>query len=106
MQQGKKLKQLDKDAIVKKAQPLITYSKVIGQSVEKKYKDAGYKIFKPDDKQLPNLDVATFSGTFKQVVGIDATFDIVYRNGKSEVYEILSPELKEAYVSFGTRTPT
>ena len=105
--QGKKLKQLDKDAIVKKAQPLITYSKVIGQSVEKKYKDAGYKIFKPDDKQLPNLDVATFSGTFKQVQGgIDATFDIVYRNGKSEVYEILSPELKEAYVSFGTRTPT
>jgi len=105
--QGKKLKQLDKDAVVKKAQPLITYSKVIGQSVEKKYKDAGYKIFKPDDKQLPNLDVATFSGTFKQVQGgIDATFDIVYRNGKSEVYEILSPELKEAYVSFGTRTPT
>jgi len=105
--QGKKLKQLDKDAVVKKAQPLITYSKVIGQSVEKKYKNAGYKIFKPDDKQLPNLDVATFSGTFKQVQGgIDATFDIVYRNGKSEVYEILSPELKEAYVSFGTRTPT
>ena len=105
--QGKKLKQLDKDAVVKKAQPLITYSKVIGQSVEKKYKDAGYKIFKPDDKQLPNLDVATFSGTFKQVQGgVDATFDIVYRNGKSEVYEILSPELKEAYVSFGTRTPT
>jgi len=105
--QGKKLKQLDKNAVVKKAQPLITYSKVIGQSVEKKYKDAGYKIFKPDDKQLPNLDVATFSGTFKQVQGgVDATFDVVYRNGKAEVFEIVSPELKEAYVSFGSRTPT
>ena len=105
--QGKKLKQLDKDAVVKKAQPLITYEKVIGQSVEKKYKDAGFEIFTPDNKQLPNLDVATFSGTFKQVQGgVDATFDIVYRNGKAEVFEILSPELKEAYVSFGSRTPT
>ena len=104
--QGKKLKQLDKDAVVKKAQPLITYSKVIGKSVEKKYKDAGFQIFKPDDTQLPNLDVATFSGTFKQVQGgVDATFDIAYRNGKAEVYEILSPELKEAYVAFGSRTP-
>ena len=105
--QGKKLKQLDANAVVKKAQPLITYTKVIGQSVEKKYKDAGFQIFKPDNEQLPNLDVATFSGTFKQVVGdVDTTFDVVYRNGKGEVFEIVSPELKEAYVAFGSRTPT
>jgi hypothetical protein len=104
--QGKKLKQLEKSAIVKPAQPLINYSKVIGESVKKKYEEAGYTIFKPDDQQLPNLDVATFSGTFKQVVGdVDTFFDVVYRNGKSEVYEIVSPELQEAFVSFGSRAP-
>jgi hypothetical protein len=103
---GKKLKQLEKNAIVKPAQPLINYAKVIGQSVEKKYKDAGFQIFKPDGDSLPNLEVATFSGTFKQVVGdVDTFFDVAYRNGKAEVYEIVSPELQEAFVSFGSRAP-
>ena len=103
---GKKLKQLEKSAIVKPAQPLINYSKVIGESVKKKYEDAGYTIFKPDEDSLPNLEVATFSGTFKQVVGdVDTFFDVAYRNGKAEVYEIVSPELQEAFVSFGSRAP-
>ena len=30
---------------------------------------------------------------------------MAYRNGKSEVYEIVSPELQEAFVSFGSRAP-
>ncbi len=105
--QGKKLKQIDKNAIVRKVNP-ITYAKVIGASVEKKYADAGFKIAKPDKTTLPNLDVAVFSGTLKTRIketGQEGLIDIVYRNGKEEVYEIVSPELQEAFVSFGSRTP-
>ena len=109
--QGKKLKQLAPDAVVKKAQPLINYVRVIGSSIEKKYKDAGYKISGPDNGQLPNLEVATFSGTFRESGKSitdkkgGALFDVVYRDGKGEVFEIVSPELQEAFVSFGSRAP-
>tara|TARA_X000001382_G_scaffold71843_1_gene50081 strand:+ start:2563 stop:6816 length:4254 start_codon:yes stop_codon:yes gene_type:complete len=107
IEQGKKLGQLDKDAVVRKVNP-ITYKKAIGASIEKKYAEAGFKIANPDKKTLPNLDVAVFSGTLKTKIketGQDGLIDIVYRNGKQEAYEIRSPELQEAFVSFGSRTP-
>ena len=107
IEQGKKLGQLDKDAVVRKVNP-ITYKKAIGASIEKKYAEAGFKIANPDKKTLPNLDVAVFSGTLKTRIketGQEGLIGIVYRNGKQEAYEIISPELQEAFVSFGSRTP-
>ena len=47
---------------------------------------------------LDSLDVLTFSNTFK--ASDDAAsdvVDIVYRNGKAEVYEIIDPNLAEAF---------
>ena len=42
-----------------------SYNEAIGASIQKKYAEAGFKIAKPDEKTLPNLDVAVFSGTLK-----------------------------------------
>ena len=51
---------------------------------------------------LNSLDVVTFSDTFRKSDTGSADFaDIVYRNGKAEVYEIVDPNLAEAFKGLG-----
>ena len=100
---AKKLKKLDKDAVVKKTNYVVKNEKVVGASIKKKYEDAGFKIIGDSEGKLPNLDVAVFGSTFKKI-GADNFIDIVYVDGKQTAYEILSPELHEAFVSFGDDT--
>ena len=100
---AKKLKKLDKDAVVKKTNYVVENKKAVGASIKKKYEDAGFKVIGDSEGKLPNLDVAVFGSTFKKI-GADNFIDIVYVNGKQTAYEILSPELHEAFVSFGDDT--
>ena len=100
---AKKLKKLDRDAVVKKTDYVIKNERVIGASIKKKYEDAGFKVIGDSEGKLPNLDVAVFGSTFKKI-GADNFIDIVYVDGKQIAYEILSPELHEAFVSFGDDT--
>ena len=96
---AKKLKQIDKDAVANKTNYAVENKKAIGGNVKKKIEEAGFKLVGPKDT-LPNLDIAVFSGTFKREAS-DSFIDIVYKNGKQEAYEIISPEMIETVVSFG-----
>jgi len=100
---AKKLKQLDKNGVVKKTNYAVKNEKAIGASIKKKYEEAGFKIIGDSEGKLPNLDVAVFGSTFKKLDG-DNFIDIVYVNGKQEAYEIINKDLQEAFVSFGDDT--
>ena len=99
---AEKLKQLDKNAVVKKTNYAVENKRAIGEIIKKKYEEAGFSIVGNEGK-LPNLDVAVFSSTFKKLDS-DNFIDIVYVNGKQKAYEILNKELKEAFVNFGDDT--
>jgi hypothetical protein len=99
---AEKLKQLDKNVIVKKTNYAVENKRAIGEIIKKKYEEAGFSIVGNEGK-LPNLDVAVFSSTFKKLDS-DNFIDIVYVNGKQKAYEILNKELKEAFVNFGDDT--
>ena len=100
---AKKLKQLDKNGVVKKTNYAVKNERAIGASIKKKYEEAGFKIIGDSEGKLPNLDVAVFGSTFKKLDG-DNFIDIVYVNGKQEAYEIINKDLQEAFVSFGDDT--
>ena len=82
---AKKLKQLDKNGVVKRTNYSVDNKKAIGASIKKKYEEAGFKIIGDSEGKLPNLDVAVFGSTFKKLDG-DNFIDIVYVNGKQEAY--------------------
>jgi hypothetical protein len=53
---------------------------------------------------LDSLDVVTFSNTFKASDEATSEFaDIVYRNGKAEIYEVKDPNLGEVFTALGDK---
>ena len=117
IQKAEKLGKLDKDSIVRLVTPnqRVRIQNIPIERITKAYTNAGAK-FDPD-KDIPvrvgkkrkealdnlnSLDVVTFSDTFRKSDTGSADFaDIVYRNGKAEVYEIVDPNLAEAFKGLG-----
>jgi hypothetical protein len=102
LQKGDKLNKFKIDDIAarvkKNDKRLVRFQNVATENVEKAYKNAGAKVTvknKPD-----RLDILTFSNTFRE--SKDAPIiDIVYRNGKQEMYEIKNPNLAEIFKGLG-----
>jgi hypothetical protein len=117
IQKAEKLGKIDKDSIVKlvTGNQRVRIQNVPIERITKAYTKAGAK-FDPD-KDIPirkgkkrtealdnldSLDVITFSDTFRKSDSASADFaDIVYRNGKAEIYEIKDPNLAEAFKGLG-----
>ena len=100
---AKKLKQLEKNGLIKKTNYVVENRKALGNVIKKRYEDAGVKIIPDSDGNLPNLDVAVFGSTFKKLNG-ENFVDIVYINGKETAYEILDTNLAQSFISFGDDT--
>ena len=68
-------------------------------------KDIPKRLGKKRKESLDNissLDVITFGDTFRKSDSASSDFaDVVYRNGKSEIYEIKDPNLAEAFKGLG-----
>jgi hypothetical protein len=102
LQKGDKLGKFKVDDIAARVKAndkrLVRFQNVATENVEKAYKNAGAKVTvknKPD-----RLDILTFSNTFRE--SKDAPIiDIVYRNGKQEMYEIKNPNLAEIFKGLG-----
>jgi len=102
LQKGDKLGKFKIDDIAARVKTndkrLVRFQNVATENVEKAYKNAGAKVTvknKPD-----RLDILTFSNTFRE--SKDAPIiDIVYRNGKQEMYEIKNPNLAEIFKGLG-----
>jgi hypothetical protein len=102
LQKGDKLGKFKIDNIAARVKAndkrLVRFQNVATENVEKAYKNAGAKVTvknKPD-----RLDILTFSNTFRE--SKDAPIiDIVYRNGKQEMYEIKNPNLAEIFKGLG-----
>ena len=113
LQKGDKLGKFDMDNVVR----LVTGNRraqitnVAIDKVVKAYNKSGSK-FDPEKDIIPkvgakrkdqlsnlnSLDVLTFSNTFKASDDAAADFaDIVYRNGKAEIYEIIDPNLAQTF---------
>ena len=71
---------------------------MVNDNIQAAYKKAGAKFTVKNEPD--NLDVLTFSNTFKPTDGIEHV-DIVFRNGKQEMYEIANPNLAEAFRGVG-----
>ena len=102
LQKGDKLGKFKIDdiaAIVKKNDKrLVRFQNVASETVTKAYEKAGAKL--TIKKEPDRLDILTFSNTFRE--SKDAPIiDIVYRNGKQEMYEIKNPNLAEIFKGLG-----
>ena len=113
LQKGDKLNKIDMDSVVRlvTGDRRIQITNVARDKIVKAYTNAGSK-FDPEKgvtprvgakrkdqiSNLDSLDVLTFSNTFKASDDASADFaDIVYRNGKAEVYEIIDPNLAQTF---------
>jgi len=77
---------------------LVKYENFASDTVKKAYEKAGAKL--TISKEPSRLDIITFSNTFRE--SKDAPIiDIVYRNGKQEMYEIKNPNLAEIFKGLG-----
>ena len=112
LNKGDKLGKINADKVVRKvtANRRVRIENIAVDKVIRAYEKSGAK-FDPDKiiakvgrkrkNQLDNidsLDVLTFSNTFK--ASDDAAsdvVDIVYRNGKAEIYEVIDPNLAELF---------
>jgi len=112
LQKGDKLGKINADKVVRKvtANRRVRIENIAVDKVVRAYEKSGAK-FDPEKviakvgrkrkNQLDNLDsldVLTFSNTFK--ASDDAAsdvVDIVYRNGKAEVYEVIDPNLADLF---------
>ena len=117
IQKAEKLGKIDKDSIVKLVTPdqRIRFDNIPIERVKAAYTKAGAK-FDPE-KDIPtrlgkkriesldnldSLDVITFGDTFRKSDSASSDFaDVVYRNGKAEIYEIIDPNLAEAFKGLG-----
>jgi len=100
LQKGDKLGKINIDDIVKKvkANRFAKMQTLATDNVKKAYEKAGSNF---DVEGKPNsIDVLTFSNTFKPTDGVDFV-DVLYRNGKAEYYEIIDPNLAEAFKGLG-----
>ena len=102
LQKGDKLGKLNIDNVAarvkKNDKRLIEFQKVASKNVIKAYEKAGAKLTVKNEPD--RLDIITFSNTFRE--SKDAPIiDIVYRNGKQEMYEIKNPNLAEIFKGLG-----
>ena len=113
LEKGDKLGKIDMNSVVRlvTGDRRIQITNVAIDKVVKAYSKSGSK-FDPEKDitkrvgakrkdqltNLDSLDVLTFSNTFKASDDAAADFaDIVYRNGKAEVYEIIDPNLAQTF---------
>ena len=113
LQKGDKLGKIDMNSVVRlvTGNRRIQITNVAMDKVVRAYNKAGAKFDPEKDiigkvgakrkdqlSNLDSLDVLTFSNTFKASDDAAADFaDIVYRNGKAEVYEIIDPNLAQTF---------
>ena len=119
LQKGDKLGKVNADKVVRLVTPnrRVRIENIAVDRIAKAYEKSGAK-FDPDKDIIPkvgrrrkdqlsnidSLDVVTFSNTFK--ASDDAasdTVDIVYRNGKAEMYEVIDPNLAEVFEGLGEK---
>ena len=102
LQKGDKLGKFNIDDIAARVKAndkrLVRFQNVASETVIKAYEKAGAKL--TIKKEPDRLDILTFSNTFRE--SKDAPIiDIVYRNGKQEMYEIKNPNLAEIFKGLG-----
>jgi hypothetical protein len=102
LQKGDKLGKFNIDDIAARVKAndkrLVRFQNVASETVTKAYEKAGAKL--TIKKEPDRLDILTFSNTFRE--SKDAPIiDIVYRNGKQEMYEIKNPNLAEIFKGLG-----
>ena len=102
LQKGDKLGKFKVDDIAARVKAndkrLVRFQNVASETVTKAYEKAGAKL--TIKKEPDRLDILTFSNTFRE--SKDAPIiDIVYRNGKQEMYEIKNPNLAEIFKGLG-----
>jgi len=102
LQKGDKLGKLNIDDVAAKVKKndkrLVRFQNVASENVTKAYEKAGAKL--TIKKEPDRIDILTFSNTFRE--SKDAPIiDIVYRNGKQEMYEIKNPNLAEIFKGLG-----
>jgi len=113
LQKGDKLGKIDMNNVVRlvTGNRRVQITNVAIDKVVRAYNKAGAKFDPEKDvakkvgakrkdqlSNLDSLDVLTFSNTFKASDDAAADFaDIVYRNGKAEVYEIIDPNLAQTF---------
>ena len=102
LQKGDKLGKFKIDDIAARVKAndkrLFRFQNVASETVTKAYEKAGAKL--TIKKEPDRLDILTFSNTFRE--SKDAPIiDIVYRNGKQEMYEIKNPNLAEIFKGLG-----
>jgi len=116
LDKGDKLGKIDKNAIARKVgkNEFAEITNVAVKNVKRAYSKAGAKFDPEKDvvtkvgakrkdqlSNLDSLDVLTFSNTFKPTEGSKEIADIVYRNGKAEIYEIMDSNLAEVFKGIG-----
>ncbi len=81
-----------------KGNRFVKYSQVANENVKKAYEKAGadFTVKSAPDK----LDILTHSNTFRPTEGANFV-DVVYRNGKAEMYEIMDPNMAEVFKGLG-----
>jgi hypothetical protein len=105
LQKGDKLNKFKVDDIAKKISPtdkrFLNIQSIATKNVEAGYKKAGAKF--TVKKSPDRIDVVTFSNTFKENSNDPNSpiIDIVFRNGKQEMYEITNPNLAEIFKGLG-----
>jgi len=104
LQRGDKLGKLKMDTIAKKIASndprFIEIKKIATKNIEAAYKKAGAEL--TVKKNPDTLDILTFSNTFKETNAVDSPIiDIVFRNGKREMYEITNPNMAEIFKGLG-----
>ncbi len=105
LQKGDKLNKFKIDDIAKRISPtdkrFLDIKSVSTKNVQAAYEKAGAK-FTVKDKP-DRIDIVTFSNTFKENPNNPNSpiIDIVFRNGKQEMYEITNPNLAEIFKGLG-----
>jgi len=85
-------------AVKVKANRFARLNTMVGDNIKKAYEKAGAEFTIKNDPD--KLDVLTFSNTFKPT---DSAIhvDVVFRNGKQEMYEIVNPNMAEVFKGLG-----
>ena len=105
IQKGDKLGKFKSDDIAKLISPtdkrFLNIQSIATKNIEAAYEKAGSKFTiknKPD-----RIDIVTFTNTFKENPNNPNSpiIDIVFRNGKQEMYEITNPNLAEIFKGLG-----
>jgi len=105
LQKGDKLNKFKIDDIAKRVSPtdkrFLDIKSVSTKNVQAAYEKAGAKFTVKDTPD--RIDIVTFSNTFKENPNNPNSpiIDIVFRNGKQEMYEITNPNLAEIFKGLG-----